>query len=73
MGQQRTIARLWQDAVARWPGQGTAYLDRRGSTWHPVTWSEAAATVEARACGLRARGLRAGDAFAILARTTLDW
>jgi long-chain acyl-CoA synthetase len=73
MGTERTIARLWQDAVARWPAEGVAYFDRRGSTWHPVTWSEAAATVDARARGLLGRGLHAGDAFAILARTTLDW
>jgi long-chain acyl-CoA synthetase len=73
MDAQRTIARLWQDAVARWPAEGVAYLDRRGSTWHPVTWSAAAATVDARARGLLGRGLRAGEAFAVLARTTLDW
>ena len=73
MDGQRTIARLWRDAVSRWPAGDTAYLTRAGDTWHPVTWGEAAATVEARANGLLARGIAKGDAFAILAGTTLDW
>jgi long-chain acyl-CoA synthetase len=69
----RTIARLWRDAVARWPEGETAYLTRTAQEWSAVTWAEAAATVDARANGLLARGLRKGDAFALLARTTLDW
>jgi long-chain acyl-CoA synthetase len=73
VGSQRTIARLWEDAVARHPPDGTAYLTRDGGTWAPVTWSDAAATVTRRANGLLARGIGRGDAFAILARTTLDW
>ncbi len=71
--EQRTIARLWRDAVARWPQAETAYLRRRGDVWHATTWSEAAATVQARANGLLARGIGKGDSFAILAGTTLDW
>ncbi len=73
MDRQRTIARLWRDAVARWPTGDTAYLAREGADWRNVTWGEAAATVEARANGFLARGLRKGDAYAILAGTTLDW
>ncbi len=73
MDGQRTIARLWRDAVARWPLDDTAYLTRAGDTWHPLTWGQAAATVEVRANGLLARGIRKGDSFAILASTSLDW
>jgi long-chain acyl-CoA synthetase len=73
MDGQRTITRLWQDAVARWPAADTAYLARRDGEWRPVTWDEAAATVAARANGFLARGLRKGEAYGILARTTLDW
>ncbi len=73
MDQRRTIARLWRDAVAQWPAGGTAYLTREADGWQAVTWGEAAATVEARANGFLARGLRRGEAYAILARTTLDW
>jgi long-chain acyl-CoA synthetase len=71
--EQRTIPRLWRDAVARWPAAGTAYLTRESGEWRPVTWSEAAATVDARANGFLVRGVRKGDAYAILARTTLEW
>jgi long-chain acyl-CoA synthetase len=73
MDAQRTIARLWSDAVAERPAGETAYLTREGEAWRPVTWSEAATTVTARANGFLARGLRRGDAYGILARTTLDW
>ena len=38
-----------------------------------MSWAEAAERVELLANGLLARGIRKGDAFAILARTTLEW
>jgi long-chain acyl-CoA synthetase len=41
--------------------------------WRGVSWQEADERVSAYANGLLARGVRKGDAFAILARTTLDW
>jgi len=69
---ERTIARLWRDAVAR-QRPGAAYLVQHGDHWHPVTWAEAAERVELMANGLLARGVRKGDAFATLARTTLEW
>ncbi len=72
MDAARTIPRLWGDAVAR--GQeSTAYLVQHGDHWHEITWLEAAERVTALANGLLARGVRKGDAFAILARTTLEW
>jgi len=68
----RTIPRLWGDAVAR--GQESpAYLVQHGDHWHEITWLEAAERVTALANGLLARGVRKGDAFGILARTTLEW
>jgi long-chain acyl-CoA synthetase len=73
VGSERTIVRLWRDAVAERPGGETAYLARGDGGWREVTWSEAAKTVRARANGLLARGIGRGDAFAVLARTTLDW
>jgi long-chain acyl-CoA synthetase len=69
---ERTIARLWRDAVAQERG-GAAYLVQRGDHWHEVTWAEAAERVENLANGLLARGVRKGEAFATLARTTLEW
>ena len=72
MGTDRTIARLWRDAVAR-ERTGAAYLVQGDGHWHEVTWGEAAERVENLANGLLARGVRKGDAFATLARTTLEW
>ena len=71
MAGDRTIPRLWRDALAR--NSGTAYLVDEGESWHEVTWQEAAERVELIANGLLSRGVRKGDAFAILARTTLEW
>jgi long-chain acyl-CoA synthetase len=68
----RTIARLWQDAVAReW--DGPAYLVQDGDDWREVSWEEAARTVDELAHGLLALGIRKADAFAILASTRLEW
>src|SRR5262249_11103295 len=69
---RRTIPRLWHDAIAR-GSQRPAYLVQHGDHWHEVTWTEAAERVEALANGLLARGIRKGDAFGILAQTTLEW
>jgi long-chain acyl-CoA synthetase len=72
MTQLRTIPRLWRNAIAaRRPGP--AYLVGHGDHWHEVTWTEAAERVDALANGLLARGVRKGEAFAILAGTTLEW
>ena len=68
----RTIARLWRDAVAR-ERSGAAYLVQHGDHWHDVTWAEAAERVENMANGLLARGVTKGEAFALFARTTLEW
>jgi long-chain acyl-CoA synthetase len=69
----RTIARLWQDAVAREPA-GPAYLVHEGGDeWRPVSWAEAGRAVDELAHGLLALGIRKGDAFAILASTRLEW
>jgi len=73
VNQDRTIVRLWRDAVVRWPGEQTAYLTHEDGVWRPVTWQEASATVDARANGFLARGVRKGEAYAVLARTKLDW
>jgi long-chain acyl-CoA synthetase len=68
----RTIARLWQDAVAS-KRTGAAYLVQDGDTWREVSWHEAATAVDELAHGLLDLGVRKGDAFAILASTRLEW
>jgi long-chain acyl-CoA synthetase len=67
----RTIPRLWRDAVARNTGAG--YLVEKDGGWREIPWAEAAERVECLANGLLARGVRKGDAFGILARNTLEW
>ncbi|MDX6407493.1 MAG: long-chain acyl-CoA synthetase [Gaiellaceae bacterium] len=69
---RRTIARLWQHAVARGL-ESPAYLVQEGEQWRPVTWAEAAQAVDEIAHGLLDLGVRKGDAFAILASTRLEW
>ena len=71
MAAERTIPRLWRDAVGR--NTGPAYLVEGEHGWREVSWPEAAERVELLANGLLARGIRKGDAFGILARTTLEW
>jgi len=68
----RTIARLWLDSVAA-AHPGPAYLYEVDGEWVEVSRAEAARAVEELANGLLAIGVRKGDAFGLLARTTLEW
>jgi long-chain acyl-CoA synthetase len=68
----RTIASLWRNAVAN-ARERPAYLAERDSGWSEVSWAEAARRVDAIANGLLSLGVRKGDAFAILASTSLEW
>jgi long-chain acyl-CoA synthetase len=67
-----TIANLWRGAVAA-KHPDPAYLHEVDGEWQPYTWSEAATTVEELANGLLALGVRKGDSFAILGRTSIEW
>jgi long-chain acyl-CoA synthetase len=68
----RTIANLWRDAVAA-AHPDPAYLHEVAGEWVEVTWAEARRAVEEIANGLLALGVQKGDAFALLARTNLEW
>ncbi len=72
MTRARTIANLWRDAVAA-AHPGPAYLHEVDGLWQEVSWTEAASAVDELANGLLAIGIRKGDSFAILARTSLEW
>ncbi len=73
MTEDRTIARLWRDAVAA-GRTAPAYLSQQpDGSWRPVPWTEAADRVDAYANGLLSLGVRKGDAFSILATTRLEW
>jgi long-chain acyl-CoA synthetase len=68
----RTIGQLWRDAVAA-GRTNPAYLVEGPDGWREVSWDEAAQAVGEIANGLLARGVRKGDAFGILAQTTIEW
>jgi long-chain acyl-CoA synthetase len=68
----RTIGELWREAI----GAGRtrpAYLVERNDGWEEVSWDEAGVAVEELANGLLELGVRKGDVFGILARTSLEW
>jgi long-chain acyl-CoA synthetase len=63
---------LWRDGLAA--GRATpAYLVEGPEGWREVSWEEAGRAVDELANGLLARGVRKGDAFGILAQTSLEW
>jgi long-chain acyl-CoA synthetase len=68
----RTIGRLWSNATSA-GRTSPAYLVEREDGWHEVSWEEAGTAVEELANGLLALGVRKGDAFGILAQTSLEW
>ena len=72
MAPTRTIGALWRNACAR-PAAGPAYLAQRDGAWVEVSQDDAARRVNDIANGLLALGVRKGDAFAILASTSLEW
>jgi long-chain acyl-CoA synthetase len=68
----RTIPALWRGAIAA-ERAGPAYLVEDADGWREASWAEADRAVDELANGLLALGIRKGDAFGILARTTLEW
>jgi long-chain acyl-CoA synthetase len=69
---QRTIVRLWRDAVAS-GRPNPLYLAEGDGDWIPVSLAEARRRVDELANGLLALGVRKGDAFGILAGTRVEW
>ncbi|MFL5929290.1 MAG: AMP-dependent synthetase/ligase [Gaiellaceae bacterium] len=72
MAEARTIANLWRNAVVAGHAD-PAYLHEVDGEWREVTQAEAARAVDEIANGLLALGVQKGDAFALLARTSLEW
>ena len=68
----RTIPQLWRNATAA-GRTSPAYLVERDDRWEEVSWAEAGRAVDELANGLLALGVRKGDAFGILAQTSLEW
>jgi len=68
----RTAPALWQYGLDQ-ARDTTAYLEEGDEGWTPVAWTDAAERVDVLAHALLARGVRPGDAVAVLARTRLEW
>ena len=72
MARARTIANLWRDAVAA-AHPDPAYLHEVDGEWVEVTWTEAARAVDELAKRPAGARRRKGQAFGLLARTSLEW
>jgi long-chain acyl-CoA synthetase len=72
LGSARTIANLWRDGLAAGHAD-PAYLYEADGEWRELSRAEAARVVDELANGLLALGVRKGDAFALLGRTSLEW
>jgi long-chain acyl-CoA synthetase len=72
MSGARTIPALWRDALLE-RRSTPAYLVETDNAWREVSWDEAATAVDELAHGLLALGVRKGDVFAIMARTSFEW
>jgi long-chain acyl-CoA synthetase len=73
VSERRTIASLWDEAVAEERPRPAYLVEDASGEWREVSWAEAARAVDELAHGLLALGVRKGDAFGILAHTTLEW
>jgi long-chain acyl-CoA synthetase len=70
--QTRTAPALWRYVLAQ--GHTTpAYLEEQPDGWREVSWEEAGRRVDALSRALLSRGVKRGDAVAVLARTRLEW
>ena len=70
--ERRTAPALWRHALEqRYPTP--AYLEERPDGWREVSWEEAGLRVDRLQRALLGRGVRRGDAVAVLARTRLEW
>jgi long-chain acyl-CoA synthetase len=70
--ERRTAPALWRHALEqRLPTP--AYLEEKTEGWREVSWEEAGRRVDALVRALLGRGVRRGDAVAVLARTRLEW
>jgi long-chain acyl-CoA synthetase len=70
--EMRTAPALWRYVLDKRLAT-PAYLEEQADGWREVSWDEAGRRVDALSRGLLARGVKRGDAVAVLARTRLEW
>jgi long-chain acyl-CoA synthetase len=70
--ESRTAPALWRYVLEQ-RRPTPAYLEETPDGWRDVSWDEAARRVDALGRSLLARGIRRGDAVAVLSRTRLEW
>lgn len=70
--EMRTAPALWRYVLDKRLAT-PAYLEEQADGWREVSWDEAARRVDALSRGLLARGVKKGDAVAVLSRTRLEW
>jgi long-chain acyl-CoA synthetase len=68
----RTAPALWRYVLEQ-RRPTPAYLEEQPDGWREVSWDEAERRVDALGRALLARGIRKGDAVAVLSRTRLEW
>ena len=69
----KTIVRLWRDAVLAGRTEAAYLAEVEPGSWREISWDEAARTVDELANGLLSRGIGKSDAFGIISRTRLEW
>ena len=68
----RTAPALWRYILDQ-GHTAPAYLEEQPDGWREVSWDEAGRRVDVLSRALLARGVKRGDAVAVLARTRLEW
>ena len=68
----RTAPALWRHILEQ-GHTAPAYLEEQPDGWREVSWDEAARRVDALSRALLGRGVKRGDAVAVLSRTRLEW
>ena len=68
----RTAPALWRSILDQ-GHTAPAYLEEQPDGWREVSWEEAGRRVDALSRALLARGVKRGDAVAVLSRTRLEW
>jgi long-chain acyl-CoA synthetase len=73
MSHEKTVVRLWRDAVSAGRMEAAYLAEVEPGSWREISWDEAASAVDELANGLLSRGIGKSAAFGIISRTRLEW